>query len=761
VIADKLNVCAEELATALKDYHAVKSVINSKNSKYKNIELRLIDNFDVSASIPQKSRDEAYRLLIGNDNILIEALTNKGIFYGCMSLIQLIERAVDRNLQGMEIIDWPELQIRGISDDISRGQVSNIGNFKKIIKHISRYKMNTYMPYIEDVMLFDQYPSIGYERGALSKKNIEEIIEYADIYFVEVIPIFQTLGHYENILSHPEFLEFAEFPGAASLNVSNDKTYIFLENLLKEVFEIFSSEYFHMGADESFDVGLGASKKLKKEHGIAKIHAQHYKKVYDICKKYNKKVMMYGDIILNHPEILEMIPKDIIIVDWHYGVSDSYMSTKTFMEAGFDYIVSPSVWNFTSTFPNYSLSIPNTKYIIKEGIANGAMGMINSNWGDFGAETLKELVLFGYSWSAQCSWNLNSSNAGIFSQDYFQDFFGVDDSKAELIYQTFSQTYNQILWNELWRHPLLEFRNNAWWEPNVSPVARVSWMDWTLTNMEENISILKSKVKRNRDHLDIIEFLINLNQWYKLKLGTQFILHKKFNDEEIDKENCKRLIDRNIAELEKLKPEYVILWTKYYMRENLWMIEEKFDRMIQYFKEIKEQIDSDEIDDPLISSKWIYYSKSKKHRANEAKFRKTFRIEDKVDKAKLQLMADTYAKLYINGKYVNEVYVKRSLSLYTEYERIKMIDISTFLKKGKNTIEVVAEKFTNNKGAGINIISEITMGDEKLKISTDDSWRVKSLSIKRGSWKKAVEIDYPSLVIAPNFETGRASWIER
>ena len=46
------------------------------------------------------------------------------------------------------------MRVRGISDDISRGQVSNIDNFRRIIKFLARYKMNVYQPYIEDVFKF-------------------------------------------------------------------------------------------------------------------------------------------------------------------------------------------------------------------------------------------------------------------------------------------------------------------------------------------------------------------------------------------------------------------------------------------------------------------------------------------------------------------------------------------------------------------------------------------------------------------------------
>jgi hypothetical protein len=757
----KLKFCAEELSRSI--MQKIKAIVDIKSSNNSNaaIELRIISEDDISENIPDSVKDESYRILISSRNILVEAVSPKGIFYGCMSLIQLIDRSENNRLPGVEIIDYPELKVRGISDDISRGQVSNLENFKKIIKHIARYKMNTYMPYIEDVLQLQAFPSIGKNRGALSRDEVKQLVDYADKHFIEVIPIFQTLGHFENILAQEEFLKYAEFPGAASLNVSSEETYIFLEEMLKEVFEIFPSEYFHMGADESYDVGMSASKKLVKKSSIAEVHAAHYKRVYDICQKYNKKVLMYGDIILNYPEILELLPKDITIVDWHYGVSHEYNSTATFKNAGFDYYVSPSVWNFTSTFPNYSVGLPNTTNIIKEGKKNNASGMINSNWGDFGSETFKEFVLFGYSWSAQCAWNLNSSDLGKFSQDYFYDFFGIDDDRLSSLYISFSTTYNQIYWHQFWRHPLLDFREPTWWETKLPPAARISWMEWTQTGLLKTINDLEPRVKKNKDHFKLLRYLIYMNNWYRLKLETQFLLHKKFTDQEIDSIECSVLIDENIAQLEKLKNDFSKLWLTYYKKDNLWMIEDKFDRMKDYFTETKLLLIENEIVDPLISSKWIYYSNAKKGAVQKAMFSKTININSDIKRAQLQLMGDSYVQLLINNKPVEKVYVRRSLSLVTEYERIKLIDITEFLKKGKNKIEIIAERFQNSGGAGVNILAQIETENETRILETDDSWRVKSLESKRGSWKKAVEIEYPYKIIAPNFKIGRPSWIER
>ena len=401
----EIKFVVEEIVSRLSESKIIKPEITDDETAKGTIKLILVGPGNLNSEIPKGVIQEAYELEINEENVTIKSYSEQGLFYGAVTLGHLVDRA-GLFLQGVKIVDYPDLSVRGVSDDISRGQVSNLENFKRIIDFISSYKMNVYMPYMEDLLIFDKYPSIGKERGALTKDEVKELVKYAGTKFVEIIPIFQTLGHFENILTQDEFMEYAEFPGAASLNVSSEKTYSFLEDLLKEVFELFPSEYFHMGADESYDVGLGESKNLVQKSDLAQVHLQHYKRVYEIAKKYNKKILMYGDIILKHPEILKDLPEDIIIVDWHYRPSNDYPSTKVFKESGHKYYVSPSVWNFRATFPAYASALPNIKYLTEEGIEDGASGMINSNWGDYGAETFKEFVLFGYAYSAQCAWNI-------------------------------------------------------------------------------------------------------------------------------------------------------------------------------------------------------------------------------------------------------------------------------------------------------------------------------------------------------------------
>lgn len=710
---------------------------------------------------PAELSEEGYSLLVSKDGVSIQSTTEKGIFYGVMTLNQMLEKSKDNSLSALEIVDWPDMKMRGISDDISRGQVPNLDEFKRIIRFLARYKMNVYMPYIEDVLRFDQYPTIGQNRGALTKDEVKELVAYAKNYFIDVIPAFQTLGHYENLLSQEEFLKYAEFPGAASLNVSSDSTYIFLNNLLKEVTSLFPSEYFNMGADETYDVGLNKSRHLVEESSIAQVHLKHYLKVYDMLKGYGKKVMMYGDIILSHPEILEGLPKDITVVDWHYRPDESYPSTEVFSKAGHPYLVSPTVWNYSSTFPVNENAIPNIRYITGSGLKNGAIGMINSNWGDYGGETYKELNDYGYAWSAQCAWNYKGSNESKFAHDFLTGFYGTDDSRLVNLYETMNSPLNQVVWHEIFRHPLLPFRDPSWWEPKVSPVVKIGWMGSTLPTAKSIISDVKASARQNMDQLDLLSFLIKLDEWYQTKLKTQFRLQDKLQGKEVDIKSLNSMIDENISALKELKSEFATLWLKYYKKDNLNMIEDKFSRLVSYFEETKGQIANGTLRPAQIPSDWIYTKVNDTTFAKKAKFTKTFTIAGKPSSALIQLLGDTYARLFINGQYVDGVFAKRSLSLLVDYRRIKFLDATKYLKEGENTITVEVENFLPKGFAGFNLMAEIKAGNGTVQILSDTSWQAQSLEKGTQGIGTAVKRDYPFIVTAPNFETKRPSWIER
>lgn len=716
------------------------------------LRLKILNSFPEEYAIPKGLDSEAYLIRITSKGIDISAKTPRGLFYGCESLQQLLEEN-RHEIQCQTIADYPDMAIRGISDDISRGQVSTLENFKKIIDHCAKYKLNVYMPYIEDVLEFSSYPSIGRLRGALSKSDVKELVTYAQNRFVDVIPAFQTLGHYENVLSKKEFAEYAEFPGSASLSVSNEKTYEFLGSLLKEVCAEFPSEFINIGADESYDVALGQSKPMLQKSSIENILLNHYLRVYGLCKEQGKKVMMYGDIILNHPDILKSLPKDICIIDWHYRPDFSYPSTRVFKNSSHEFIVCPSVWNFQTGFPNNGFALPNIKYFISCGIKDSAQGAITSSWGDYGAETPRELCLYGYAYSASCAWNLNGTSQKEFDADYFSQFFGIRDENAPRLYEMLSNPMALIDWHSFWRHPLLAPRSIMPLEQKQYQAARVFWLDQNMSEAKDLINRLQPKARKNIDHFDILRLIVDMNLFYRNKLELSNLLLTPVKNNAV----LSAKIDSCMSELQMLKERYRGIWLKYYREENLCYIMDKFSRLAEYLTEIKEGLSETGLESPLIKSSWIYMPGNGGF-ASKAEFKKEIDLDSVPLKAPIQLLGDTHAVLKINGIPLGEVSARRSLSLSNEYNRIFFCDAAKFLKAGKNLIEVQVESFNREPKAGFNLYSEIETKNGKVSVLSDGTWLGSS---GEGYWRNAVSADYGFQVIAPCFKRGRTSWIER
>ena len=86
---------------------------------------------------------QGYLMISDDSKIIIKAKSVQGIFYGVQTLIQLLNSSQDKlSITDIKILDFPALQIRGVSDDISRGQAPNIENLKKFIKTLSHFKIN-------------------------------------------------------------------------------------------------------------------------------------------------------------------------------------------------------------------------------------------------------------------------------------------------------------------------------------------------------------------------------------------------------------------------------------------------------------------------------------------------------------------------------------------------------------------------------------------------------------------------------------------
>ncbi len=758
----KTLFAAKQLNQALKEYFQTSTYLEPDPEKADMILVLIPSKEALKIGIPPDKLGEAYRLKIYQNKILIEAPQPRGIFYAVMSLIQLIEQAEEQRIDHQEIIDWPDFALRGISHDFSQGQVSTPENLKKIIRHLARYKINTYLLYLEDALFLDAYPTVAKGRDALTEKQMREIVDFANQYFIDVIPVFETLSDQENILTQEQFLQIAEFPGASAFCVSCPFTYTFLEKVLQEIAQTFNSPYLHIGGQLAYDLGQGKSKKLLQEQGFTGLYQAHYQKIFQICNQLGKKVMMDSEVIAAFPALLEAIPPQVLLLE-------SANSPQRLGLVENPYLKSVKLHSAHYLVPLYEQSFHEMKIKAKQAKEQSAQGIIAQHGGGQGSETFKELLYLTHARLGQVAWKQDAPIPADWERLYFQDFYGVDSPLSQEIHQLLEKPSFQISWRDFWQHPLL-----ASSAPDLSHHRSNQSLVSDTTRLTLLLDSLQPLVKHNADHLDLIRLLKDLQQYYLYKRQTQQRFQLYFQGEEEDLNSLINLAEENILRLEILREEYGKVWLRYYLPEGLAVIQSKFERLIRYFEETKDQLLLNKrLDSPLISSEWIFDCKNTIDTVNcytEAVFRKDFFLEEKPQIAFIQIIAETYAELTINDQPIQTNYLRAYASAYLSRQRIRLSNISDALKEGNNTIKVKVINY--NQGlptsqqpvrgtAGLNALAWIKTPHDQIYIRSDASWRAQELNEPKNVWHSVSVKSYPFPIIAPNFLSERPSWIVR
>lgn len=678
-----------------------------------------------------KMDDEGYVLVVKSERIDIYGLNTCGLYYGALTLAQLFQfYGAQVVVPGVIIRDWPRIKMRGITEDISRGQVPTLESFKHQIRFLSKCKMNTYMIYLEDMFAFEKYPSFGQNRGALTRAEVVEIQKFASRYHVEVVPIFQTLGHCENILLQPEFAAFGEFPGAATLNCTNPETHQFLENLIDEIVPVFQSSFFHIGGDECWDVGKGVNKNLRHQNGMAYLLGIHFNKVYSMLKKHNKKVIIYGDMINHYPQLLKRLPHDVIILDWQYHKSNYYRSLELFQNAGRKVIVSPGLSNWRRIYPNYHDSFYNIRNFIRQGQDAGALGAVVASWGDYGGENLHELNWYGFAFAAECAWNNHKTNRSDYNDKFFNQFYGCALPELDSTYFHLAELGAIADVADFWRYP---FRNQI--ENKRTLLTQIYHLQQHSRKVLKLIPVLSRKIRKNHDHLHYLVFIARRG----LLLGRKLQYSHEINQlsQQLAREPGNQRIKNTIIamcsamihEFQQLQAEYQHLWLLTNKRQNLQNILELYHRQIFYWKQKIEQINAGEYNlSGEIRSRWIYHPLVRRDSTarSHVQFIKKIVLPENVKNFKFQTIGQSHLKIYFNSHFIGEQVARRSVSLIVEKQRVRIWDVTPYLKTGRNEITIEVKNYDRNEFAGLNFYGEISFFGEKkiLPILSDDSWYV-------------------------------------
>jgi len=399
VVSQIIDEIAQDAGIALKP---------KKGSRKSRIELSFFGRKNnVPDSLLQKIKDQGYVLRITPRRILIQASTCRGIFYGAQTLRQLIRAyGRDASIPCLKITDWPLLKYRGWQDDISRGPIPTMDFLKNEIKQLSFYKLNLFTLYTEHVFKLKKHPDIAPPDG-ITKEQVKELVSYAKKYHVEIAGNFQSFGHAKNILRLPQYKAIAETPYV--LSPAREDTYSFLKDAYSEIAPAYESPLFNINCDETYGLGRGPAKTMVDTMGLGGVYAYHINRIYRLLSPYKKRIMMWGDILIQHPEVISRLPSDIIFLTWAYHAPETFMPIiKPFSKRGLNFMVCPGVSCWNRIWPDLQTALKNISLFVKEGSENGAMGMLNTTWDDDG-ENLFNFNWYPLIWGAQCSWSPQAS----------------------------------------------------------------------------------------------------------------------------------------------------------------------------------------------------------------------------------------------------------------------------------------------------------------------------------------------------------------
>ena len=321
-------------------------IISQKTSRVESKSNQIVIAIDQTIDLP----NEGYQLVLNGDNyIKLTAKMISGLFYGFQTFRQLCpmiiesEQVPDKTqIQKCKIIDYPKFKYRGMHLDVSR-HFFNIDFIKTYIDMIALHKMNVFHWHLTDDngwrIEIKKYPELTEKSawrvdrrhehwkkqspiqpgekatygGFYTQKEIRDVIQYATDRGIMVIPEIEMPGHTSEVFTaYPNLSCLGDTlpvnPGSYWPNddifcAGNDEVFVFLENVLNEVADLFPSSFIHIGGDEATKTNWESCPKCQKriaDEGLKnELELQSYfiKRIEQFLLSKNKKMVGWDEIL--------------------------------------------------------------------------------------------------------------------------------------------------------------------------------------------------------------------------------------------------------------------------------------------------------------------------------------------------------------------------------------------------------------------------------------------------------------------------------
>jgi hypothetical protein len=257
----------------------------------------------------------------------------------------------------------------------------------------------------------------------MTGEQILALDAYCREHFIELVPNQNSFGHMERWLKHDEYHQLAECPngcntrwgrfdGPFSLAPSNPGSLALVSSLLDELLPHFHSRQVNIGGDEPVDLesGQGQSGELVRKLGMGRVYLDFLLKIYHQVKQRGHTMQYWGDIIMEHPELIDQLPRDAIALEWGYEADHPFDEHGAlFAATGVPFYVCPGTSSWRSIAGRSDNAIANLRNAAQNGLKHGATGYLITDWGDQGHWQPLPVSYLGFAYGVALAWDHQSN----------------------------------------------------------------------------------------------------------------------------------------------------------------------------------------------------------------------------------------------------------------------------------------------------------------------------------------------------------------
>ena len=389
--------------------------------------------------------------------------------------------------------------IRGLMIDAAR-LTERIDFYYELITQLADWGYNTvWWHFCDDegfALKLKSHPEFA-SPYALTTEEMKELTQHAKIQGIDLVPEVESLGHALAITSLPQYSHlFNGNPqGHNALCPSHPDTLELLADIIEETIEISDSNFLHVGLDEA-NIG-DCARCADKTAGQPPwwLFAEHAKAVHKLVTEKGRRMIMWADMVEKYPELLEVLPKDIVLTHWHYTDVPAEIIRPS-ADAGFNTVCAGAISNPIIQPGEIAFkNVADNARLVDELSSKGCLGMAVCWWESH--RHLRDTYPLAAKYAVDSMRSAPPEDMIKYTDDFIREYFGVEDKQLAWAFWNLQKTVFDILTTQtLFPRSFVAFHNALLYEKSHPKISE------QLENAEESLRIVRENVKTvsyNRD----------------------------------------------------------------------------------------------------------------------------------------------------------------------------------------------------------------------------------------------------------------------